>query len=109
MFVSASIRPLEASFNADAMAHGEPGLPRTFLWNSKTLAVCRLLRSWKDNAPCRHGSGERYVNRHWFECELESGETARLYFERRARRGSAPALRWHLFSLDSDPSNFSQP
>jgi phosphoribosylglycinamide formyltransferase-1 len=102
MFISASIRPIGKTFDAGAMSRGEPGLPASFKWNERVLAIRKPLKVWKDTAACRHGSGERYVNRHWFECELETGEIARLYFERRARRGSASAARWHLFSLE-DP------
>ena len=63
--------------------------------------MARVLNEWRETAPCRHGSGERYVSKHWFEVQTETGETMRLYFERRAR-SRALSARWWLFSVEEE-------
>jgi phosphoribosylglycinamide formyltransferase-1 len=68
------------------------------LWRGETLEVAAVLSSWRETGPCRHGSRELYVRKHWFEVATRTGATLRLYFDRqpRGRRGAA---RWWLFSL----------
>jgi phosphoribosylglycinamide formyltransferase-1 len=82
------------------MAAGEPGLPREFVWRGERVCVAQVLNAWRETAPCRHGSGERYVSKHWFDVRTSAGETMRLYFERRARRRALSA-RWWLFSVET--------
>ena len=84
-FVGEALQPVTATFDAGRMAAGGPGLPRAFVWRGVRVGVARVLNEWKETAPCRHGSGERYVSKHWFEIQTEAGETMKLYFERRAR------------------------
>jgi phosphoribosylglycinamide formyltransferase-1 len=97
-FVSEPIRPVIATSEAARMAAGEPGLPREFVWRGRTVRVVGVLRSWRDTGPCRHGSGERYVRRHWYEVVTVEGETMKLYFVRQPRPG-AKGPRWWLFSV----------
>jgi phosphoribosylglycinamide formyltransferase-1 len=80
------------------MARGQPGLPEQFTWNGKPFVIKKQLRTWKDTGPCRHGSGESYVRKHWFEVETGDGITARLYFERQ-QRGRNRMQRWWLHSM----------
>lgn len=98
-FVSEAIKPAGETFDAARMAHAEPGVPGQFTWRGRTFTVTEVLRTWKDTGPCRHGSGERYVRKHWFEVATTSGETLKLYFERQAR-GGRTGPRWWLFSID---------
>lgn len=98
-FVGEALRPVKETFDAGRMAAGGPGLPREFLWRGARVGVARVLSEWRETGPCRHGSGERYVSKHWFEIQTEAGETMRLYFERRAR-GRALSARWWLFSVE---------
>ena len=96
-FIGDPLTPRGITFDPDRMAVGEPGLPRVFLWRDEPVEVRTVVRSWKDNAACRHGSGERYVNKHWYELATDHG-TLTVYFERRARSG-AKGARWWLLSL----------
>ena len=97
-FVSESIKPVVATANTSAMAAGGPGLPQEFVWRGQTLVVVRVLRTWRETGPCRHGSPESYVRKHWFEFETTSGQTATVYFERQSR-GRRRTQRWWLFSI----------
>ena len=69
-----------------------------FIWRGERVQVAQVLNAWRETAPCRHGSGERYVSKHWFDVRTANGETMRIYFERRAR-GRALSARWWLFSI----------
>lgn len=100
-FVGEAVKPDPATFEASRMAAGVPGLPRAFTWRGRRVEVDGVVREWRETAPCRHGSGERYVSKHWFDVRTTDGESMRLYFERRARR-RALSDRWWLFSVEAD-------
>ena len=97
-FISEAIVPVVATSDTSLMAQGGPGLPREFLWRGQPLAVKSIVRSWSDTGPCRNGSAEQYVRKHWFEVVTQNGETMKIYFDRQPR-GGAKAPRWWLFSL----------
>ena len=97
-FVAEAIQPVANTYDTTRMAGGEPGLPREFVWRGRTIAVSKVLRTWRETGKCRHGSPERYVRKHWYEISTGSGETMKIYFERQPRdrkRGE----RWRLFSV----------
>jgi phosphoribosylglycinamide formyltransferase-1 len=98
-FISDAIQPVEAAFDAARMSAGEPGLPRQFRWRSQTIQIARVLKTWRETGPCHHGSGERYVRKHWFEVLTESGEIMKIYFQRQARSRNNRS-RWWLFTID---------
>ncbi len=98
-FVGGAIIPEEMSFSASTMATGAPGLPTGFLWKGRRFSVVELLEAWKESGPCRHGSGERYVRKHWFRVRTGEGLEMKLYFERQAR--SSGGSRWRLYSVVS--------
>lgn len=99
-FISESIKPISDTCDTSLMAMGTPGLPREFFWRDQAVQVAALLRTWRDTGPCRHGSGEMYVRKHWFEIRTGAGEIMRLYFQRQPPRGSkAGAGRWRLYSI----------
>ena len=102
-FIGEALVPVGTSFDAGAMAGGAPGVPREFAWRHERLAVTGVLASWRETGPCRNGGSERYVRKHWFSVATESGETARIYFERQAR-GGRRAPRWWLYSFGQDPA-----
>lgn len=87
------------TLNTSRMAAGEPGLPERFRWRNQTLVIDQVLRAWKDTGPCTHGSGERYVRKHWFEVRLADGRRLKVYFERQARSSRQIRQRWWLFSV----------
>jgi len=97
-FIGEVISPVEGSFATAAMAAGEPGLPRKFRWRSTEYEVARVLETWKTTGPCRHGSGEQYVRKHWFRLETTGGEEMEIYFDRQAR-SSQKSHRWWLAAI----------
>ena len=97
-FVSEPIQPVVTTADTGAMANGGPGLPREFKWRGDALYIESVLRSWHDTGPCRNGSPESYVRKHWFEVETTSNQIAKIYFERQPR-GRKLTRRWWLFSI----------
>jgi hypothetical protein len=98
-FIGEAIQPVTETIDAARMARGEPGLPRQFRWGAEVVRITQVLRAWKETGPCRHGSGEQYVRKHWFEVATDSGGKMKIYFERQPR--SAAKKRWWLFSTES--------
>jgi len=99
-FISEAIVPVPGTFDTGRMAAGEPGLPGAFAWRHRRFDVAELLRCWKETGPCRMGSPEQYVRKHWYEVRTATGETMTLYFERQARGKAQAQKRWWLFSLE---------
>ena len=77
------------------MASGEPGVPMAFSWRGADYRVARVLDSWKNLRGCRNGSGEQYINKHFFRVETEAGEIMTLY---RTRTGSKRD-EWILYTM----------
>jgi hypothetical protein len=100
-FISESIKPVIETTDTDAMATGGPGLPYEFIWRGKPLGIANVIRTWHETGPCTHGSGERYVRKHWFEVETTSHLKAKIYFERKPR-GKKLTERWWLFSIENN-------
>ena len=99
-FVSEPIKPVAETFDTGRMAIGEPGLPRQFEWRGQIVEIVDILRTWRETGPCRHGSPERYVRKHWYEVKTAQHGIMTIYFDRQARRGHRPAeARWWLFSI----------
>jgi phosphoribosylglycinamide formyltransferase-1 len=96
-FVGEGIIPDDASFDVAAMATGAPGLPRSFSWRGTRYTVLEVLETWKESGDCHHGSGERYVRKHWFRVRTIEGTEMKIYFERQKR--SSGGSRWRLFSV----------
>jgi phosphoribosylglycinamide formyltransferase-1 len=96
-FIGEPITPEQASFSSSQMATGKPGLPRQFSWRGKQVPIVELLEEWKEAGDCRHGSGERYVRKHWYRFRTTDDVEMRVYFERQGR--SSGRARWRLYSL----------
>jgi hypothetical protein len=99
-FVSEPIRPVPGTFDTDAMARGEPGLPRRFVWRKAEYEVVRVLEQWKETGPCWTGGGEHYVRRHCYQIETTDGSTMRLYCQRKTSRGKPIRQRWWMFGVE---------
>jgi hypothetical protein len=97
-FVCEPVKPVEGSFDASTMAAGEPGLPGRFVWRGVEYEVARVLEKWKTTGPCKHGSGEQYVRRHWYRVETVDGTRMELYFDRQVRTKQR-AQRWWLAAV----------
>lgn len=96
-FVGEPILPEDMSFSVSAMAIGKPGLPRTFSWKGGRYSVLEVLEEWKESGDCLHGSGERYLRKHWFRVRTTGNLEMRIYFERQGR--SSGGSRWRLYSI----------
>ena len=96
-FIGALLKPDPKTLNPARMAIGEPGLPESFEWGEETVRIHQKIRTWKEAGPCRNGSAEKYVRKHWFEVETEAHGRLKIYFERQAR-GKAVKKRWWLYS-----------
>ena len=85
-FIGEAIAPEGMSFPVSPMAMGKPGLPRTFSWKGGRFSVLEVLEEWKESGNRRHGSGERYVRKHWFRVRTTQNLGMRIYFERQESR-----------------------
>jgi len=99
-FVSEAIKPDRLSFDAAAMAAGVPGLPTGFTWRDRHFEIAAILSSWKESEGCSHGSGERYLRKHFWQVKTRSGETLTVYAVRRVKRGEDPKQRWWLYTIE---------
>ncbi len=94
-FISEEISPIGTSFDASALARGEPGLPGVFLWRGKEYRVKTLVEAKKTLRNCRNSSDEKYINKHYSVFETETGEVMTVY---RKRSGSKKDS-WVLLSI----------
>jgi hypothetical protein len=105
-FIGQGIVPEDVSFSASPMAMGKPGLPREFSWNGMRFSVMEVLEEWKEAGDCRHGSGERYVRKHWFRVKTGEDQEMKIYFERQGR--SSGGSRWRLYSIRSSEASVAE-
>ena len=98
-FVSEPIEPVGATLSTRRMSRGEPGLPRRFRWRDTEYEVAEVLEQWRTTSPCRSGSDEQYVRKHWYRIRTASGAEMKLYFERQARSGRERTKRWWLYTV----------
>jgi hypothetical protein len=96
-FISEAIEPVKETFDTHLMATGSPGLPQSFVWRKKTITVSKLLRTWTTTGSCVHGSGEKYVRRHWFEIKTAEG-LMKIYFDK-ASPGRRKEMGWRLYTI----------
>ncbi len=98
-FVSEPIKPVQGTFDPAGMTRGEPGLPKQFAWRDKEYTVTEVLEVWKEDGPCKSGSSEMYLRKHWFRVATEEGPEMTLYFERQPRSKSQGKTRWWLYTV----------
>lgn len=96
-FVSEPLQPVAGTADPAAMARGEPGLPGRFTWRDEEYHVVRVLQQWKSSGPCRSGSSEIYLRRHWYKLLVEPPLVMTVYCERQARR---PKARWWIYTIE---------
>lgn len=101
--VSEPIQPLVATCDTCRMGMGEPGLPRQFRWRDRLVEITAVLRTWHESGPCRHGSTDRYVRKHWYQVTTLADGTMIIYFEKQPLRGRK-GMGWWLFSIDDAPT-----
>jgi len=99
-FISESIKPVPGTSDTAAMTRGEPGLPGRFVWRDQEYEVAAVREVWKESGPCRSGSAEQYLRKHWFKFETTEGLTMTVYFERQARSRRQNKARWWLYTVE---------
>lgn len=98
-FIAEAISPVPGALDTAGMTRGEPGLPRRFTWRGREYAVAEVLSRWKETGPCRHGSPELYVRKHWFQVRTQDGSVMKLFFERQPRSAREKSRRWWLHTV----------
>jgi hypothetical protein len=101
-FVSEPIEPVAGTFDTAGMTRAEPGLPGRFFWRGKEYTVTETIETWKQTGPCRYGSHEQYLRKHWYKIKTLDGLVMTLYFERQARSKTQRKTRWWLYSVNRD-------
>jgi phosphoribosylglycinamide formyltransferase-1 len=91
-FVCEPLTPARGTGDPRAMARGEPGVPDRFTWRDREYRLVGVVESWKTSGPCRHGSGEVYLRRHWYRIVADPPAELVVYFDRQARKPGKP--RW---------------
>ncbi|MCC6680855.1 MAG: hypothetical protein IT445_08120 [Phycisphaeraceae bacterium] len=99
-FISEPITPAPGSFDAAAMARGEPGLPSRFTWRNLEHHVTDVLQTWTTSSP-EGGSGEMYLRRHWWLLRTDRGQTMKIYCERHPRHPQNKQ-RWFVYTLEEE-------
>lgn len=97
--VSERLTPILETVDARRVVIGAPLLPARFRWRGVEYAVAEVLEEWKETGPCHHGSGERYVRKHWWRIRTATGEEMKIYFERQARSARQKTQRWWLYTV----------
>jgi hypothetical protein len=96
--VETPLEPVEVeSFDAAAMARGEPGAPRSFTWGGERFDLVEILEATRELGPCTSGGGERYVRRHVTRARTADGSIVTLSATRGARGGGP---RWLLRRIE---------
>lgn len=98
-FVSEPIKPVAGTFDTADMVRGEPGLPGRFVWRDKEYTVSEVLERWKELGPCKSGSSEMYLRKHWFKLRCTDGMEMTIYFERQPRSKQQSKKRWWLYTV----------
>ncbi|MEI8341282.1 MAG: DUF6504 family protein [Verrucomicrobiota bacterium] len=99
--VSESIEPVMQGGSAGDVIPGAPVMPAKFLWRGTEHVVGVVIETWKETGACTHGSGERYVRKHWFRIRTTRGDEMKIYFERKPRSGREVKKRWWLYTFIS--------
>ncbi|MEM1057876.1 MAG: DUF6504 family protein [Verrucomicrobiota bacterium] len=107
-FVSERIRVDGGEMDASYATEGGPALPVRFFWGKEEIEIGEVLQTWPDYGPCSHGSGERYLRRHYFKVRVTDGRIMTLYFERHqpgrrtvTAKRRRPVSRWYLHSWEA--------
>jgi len=98
-FIGDPLAPVRGQTNAHHATVGAPHLPGKFLWRGKEIVVDEVIEVWKENSPCKSGSSESYLRKHWFKIRATNGDTMTIYFERQARSAREKKKRWWLYTV----------
>jgi hypothetical protein len=100
-FVSESIRPRPASFDAPAMGRGEPGLPGGFQWRDAWYDVVERLDQWKKtSSEGGRAGGDVYLRRHYYRLGMSDGSVWTVYCVRQPPKTGSPKALWYLYTIE---------
>jgi hypothetical protein len=105
-FVSEHIQPDGGPVDVEAMARGEPGLPRAFVWRDRRYAIANVISRWRTLGEDR---GDNYIRRHWYEVDTECGRRMHIYFDRNPGRSGCKRGRWWLYAVVEPPNGRTTP
>lgn len=100
-FVSEQVEPDAGTFDAAAMARGQPGLPTGFTWRGRHYSIVEVLEDWKVSEREYHRRGQAYYRKHYWRVRVDSGEVMTIYAVRHVKPGENPKRRWWLYSIQS--------
>jgi len=106
-FICEELVPIAGTADAAMASRGEPGLPRRFLWRGVEYELVGVIETWKTQGPCRHGSGEMYLRRHWYKIEVRPHQIMTVYCDRQAKDRRRPKSRWWVYTLELSGSQGS--
>lgn len=99
-FVCEEMQPEAGTADTSMMARGEPGLPQRFTWRGQQWEVVGVIETWKTQGPCRHGSGDMYLRRHWYKIQVRPHRVMTVYCDRQAKDRRKPKSRWWVFTVE---------
>lgn len=98
-FICEQIKPVPSTLDTSSMSFGEPGFPGRFIWRKQEYKLAKILDKWKESGPCRNGSNERYLRRHWFHIITTDDIEMKIFFERQAKSKREIKKRWWLDTI----------
>jgi hypothetical protein len=107
-FIDEPLTPAPMTADVAMMARGEPGVPGRFVWRGREYRLVGVVEKWRTHGPCRHGSGEIYLRRHWYRIEAcAQDEPSRprimtIYCDRQPKDRRHPKSRWWIFTIHGE-------
>jgi hypothetical protein len=99
--VSEAISPDAGTFDARAMARGQPGLPTGFTWRGAHHTIVERIEDWKQSESSNHSrSGEKYYRKHFYRVRTNRGEIVTLYAVRHLKPGENARKRWWIYTIE---------
>ena len=98
-FICEALTPVAGTGDASDMARGEPGLANRFTWRGREYRIAGVIRQWKTSGPCRNGSGEMYLRRHWYQVLTDPPLIMTIYCDRQAQNRKRPKARWWVYTI----------
>lgn len=98
-FICEELTPAPGTGDAAMASHGEPGLPHRFTWRGEEYQVIGVIEMWKTHGPCRHGSGEMYLRRHWYKIQVQPRAVMTVYCDRQAKNRRKSKSRWFVYTV----------
>lgn len=99
-FIGQAIVPVAGTGDAVAMSRGEPGVPGVFSWRDTEYRVVQIVSQWKTSGPCKSGSKEMYLRRHWYKIITAPAMVMTIYCDRQGKNPKRPKQRWWLYTIE---------